>query len=76
MNELERLLLRITDMEDLVDCAEQFFAERSPEWSAEFTARFEIYLERKRDQIFYEKNLVEKMGWNMALGHWPPRMDI
>lgn len=76
MNELELLLLKITDSEDLVDRAERFYKTKRKEWADDMQIAFEMFLERKRSQICDEKHRVEKMGWNMALGHWPPRMDI
>lgn len=76
MTELEQLLLRITDSEDFIDRAERFFKENSKEWSDELAISFESFLENKREQVWYEKVRVERMGWNVALGTWPPRMDI
>lgn len=76
MDELTLLLLKITDSEDFIDRAERFYAAKHSDWSDGVAAAFEKFLERKRDQILYEKERVETMGWNMALGHWPPRMDI
>jgi hypothetical protein len=76
MTELELLLCKITDSEDFVDRAERFFAEKSDQWSPGVQVSFEKFLERKRDQIYYERDRAQKMGWNMAVGLWPPRMDI
>lgn len=76
MTELELLLTKINISEDLIERAEKFYREKHKEWSDGVAAQFEIFLERKRDQILYEKERVETMGWNVALGHWPPRMDI
>ena len=76
MDDLTRLLLRITDSEDFIDRAERFFAEKRNDWSSDLTTAFEKFLERKREQVATERDRAEKLGWNIALGTYPPRMDI
>jgi hypothetical protein len=69
--ELTDLLKRIHEAEDLVDRAEVFFAEKSREWSDGVVITFEKFLERKRDQIYFEQSLAEQMGWRIALEREP-----
>lgn len=76
MDDLQQLLTRIDISEDFLKRAEQFFKEKNPMWSDGLTAQFEIFLERKREQVCSERDRAARMGWNFALGHWPPRMDI
>lgn len=76
MNELQLLLAKIRESEDLIDRAETYFHEHHRDWSDGVGAYFEILLERKRDQVYYEKHLVEKLGWNIALDHDSQDLDI
>lgn len=75
IDEIQLLVDKIREGEDLIERAEAYFKEKSSGWSDGVAAAFEIYLERKRDQIHYEKHLLERMGWKHALGH-DSRMDI
>jgi len=75
IDEIQLLLDKIQTSEDLIERAEAFYAEKSRNWSVGVAAQFEIYLERKRDQIHHEYHLLERMGWKHALGH-DSRMDI
>lgn len=74
--ELTQLLDKIAESEDLIERAEVFAAEHSNEWSVGVAAYFEIFLERKRDQVYFEKHLVERMGWRIALNQDPDVPDI
>lgn len=67
IDEIQLLLDKIQQGEDLIERAEAYFKEKSSGWSDGVAAAFEIFLERKRDQIHYEKHLLERMGWRVAL---------
>lgn len=68
IDELGLLLDKISTSETFIEKAEEFYAEKSGEWSDGLRATFEIFLEKKRDQIYYEAYLAERMGWDIALG--------
>lgn len=76
MDELELLLSKIRDSEDLIERAEAFYAEKSREWSDGMMITFEKFLERKRDQVYCEQHLAEQMGWRIALDKDPNDVDI
>lgn len=76
MDELDLLLAKIRDAEDFVARAEAYFKEHSADWSDGVAAYFEIFLERKREQIYHEQSLAEKMGWHIALDHYQPGLDV
>lgn len=76
MDELEHLLSKIRNSEDLIDRAEAYFREHRGDWSDGVAAYFEIFLERKREQVHFEYELVEKMGRNIALDRYPRGPDI
>lgn len=76
VDEITLLVNKISDSEDLIERAEAFYAEHSHEWSDGVAAYFEIFLERKRDQVHYEKHLLERMGWRVALEQDPDAPNI
>lgn len=76
VDELALLLSKIHADEDLIARAEAYFRDCRHRWSDGVVAHFEIFLERKRDQIHYEKHRADKMGWAIALEHYPQDLDI
>lgn len=76
MDDLELLLTKISDSEDLIERAEAFYAEKHREWSDGVCITFEKFLERKRDQVHFERHLAEQMGWSIALDRDPNDLDI
>lgn len=75
-DELVLLLERIHESEDFVERAEAYFKKRSADWPVGLAANFEIFLERKRDQILYEKERAEKMGSYISLDLPPQGIDV
>jgi hypothetical protein len=67
IDELSWLLDKISTSEDFLDRAEAYFHERSHEWSDGVAIQIELFLERKRQQVYCEQNLVERIGWDIAL---------
>lgn len=76
MDELAMLLDKIEVDEDLIERLELFYAERLEDWSDEFIAHFEKFLERKREQLYFEQTRAERLGWRIALEHDPDGLDI
>jgi hypothetical protein len=73
--EINRLLARIKKSEDFITRAEKFYREKNENWHSSIGARIEIFLERKREQVETEKDLVHKIGLNVALGRYPRTLD-
>lgn len=76
MDELEQLLAKIRESEDLIERAENFYQEHHLDWSDGVQMSFEKFLERKREQVYCEQHLAEKMGWNIALDRYRQDLDI
>jgi hypothetical protein len=74
--ELTWLLERIQRSESLVRRLEAFYAERSPGWSPGLCSQFLDQMERKKDQIDYEKHRAHKLGFIIATGRLPTRDDF
>lgn len=75
VDELNLLLAKIRESEDFVRRAELYFQRNSHRWSDAVAVHFEVFLERKRDQILYEKERAERMGQAIALRQYPRGMD-
>jgi hypothetical protein len=73
--EVNNLLKRIRAAEEFIARAEEFYKDRSDDWHSSIGARFEIILERKREQVQEEKHLVERMGMNIAMGRYPQELE-
>jgi len=69
--EIAWLLAKISESEDFINRAEKFFAEKHRDWSDEAVISFEKFLERKREQVYCEQTLVEKLGWSVAMNRSP-----
>jgi hypothetical protein len=65
--ELTWLLDKITSSEDFLERAEEFFHQKNHQWPIEVAASFEIFLERKREQIYFERDLTRHIGTKIAL---------
>lgn len=76
MDEVALLLAKIRKSEDLIERAEAYFNEHHRDWSDGVALYFERFLERKREQVYFEQHLVEKMGWNIALDRYSTDTDI
>lgn len=74
--ELAWLLRKIHNSEDLLRRCEEFVAERGRDWSLEVLGGLEIYFERKREQICFEKETAHKLGTAIALDRYPKQPDI
>lgn len=75
IQELELLRAKIRDSEDFVARAQKYYQENSHRWSDAVAVHFEVFLERKRDQIHYEKQRLARMGSAIAMGKYPRGMD-
>lgn len=76
IQELQRLQTKILASEDFVARVEEYFSQNKHRWSDEVIMGFEIYLERKRDQIYYEHSLAEKLAWKIALHPYVSELDL
>lgn len=76
IDELILLLDKIAEDEDLINRAEEYFIQYHRLWSGDVAAYFEDMLERKRDQLYYEKDRLEKMGQAIATDRDRPMPDI
>lgn len=74
--QLVELMEKIEVAEDFVRRAEDFFAEKQDDWSFEAAISFEKFLERKREQIYLDQSLAEKMAWKIALEQDDGQPDI
>lgn len=76
VDEIALLLDKISASEAFLDKAEEYFRTHKHLWSDGVIAYFEIFMERKREQVYFEQNLVEQMGWRAALEPEVPGPDI
>lgn len=67
MEDLQKLLDKIIITKDLLERAEEFMAQHRDEWEDGFIIHFEKYLEDKREYLYFEENLAERLGWRVAL---------
>lgn len=74
--ELAWLLEKIKKSEDLLRRCEEFVAQRGCDWSHEIIGSLEIYFERKREQICFEKETAHRLGTAIALDRYPKHPDI
>lgn len=74
--ELTWLLEKIHRSESLLQRLEAFYAEHAHEWSGGMCACFLDQMERKKDQLDYEKHRAHKLGFLIATGKLPTRLDI
>lgn len=75
-SELVWLLEKISTSEDFIERAEEYFNEKSDDWPYELAVSFEKFLERKREQIYFEREVSHNLGLKIALGKYPPGLDI
>jgi hypothetical protein len=68
IHELGLLVSKIAKNEELVDRAQDFFAERGPYMEPEVAAYFADTLARKLDMIEYEWDRVTRLGEAIAAG--------
>lgn len=64
--ELVWLLERIRNTEEFLARAYDHFYSVNSQWSKGVAACFLDFLERKKDQLDYEKYRAEKLGWVIA----------
>jgi hypothetical protein len=74
--ELAWLIHRIHHSEALIARAYQYFYDYNHLWSKGVSSYFLDMLERKKDQLYYEKHRAEKLGWLIAGGRDAMKMDI
>lgn len=74
--ELTWLLEKINRSESMIARLEDFYAEYSPGWSDGLCSCFLDQMERKRDQLNYEKHRAHKLGYIVATGRLPTRPDF
>lgn len=74
--ELSRILHRVTAAEDLIQRAEAFYEEQKTEWSRELPAYFFDTLERKKELIAYEWEIIRRLGEAIAAGRNYRHFDI
>lgn len=79
--ELAWLIRKIVHTENLLAELHEFFYEHTIYdegylWSNEFSAYFHDMLERKREQLQYEKHRAERLGMLIATGREAPKLDI
>lgn len=66
LEELQRLLGRVAQMEGLVDRVQAYFDEHHHLWSAGLSSYFMDFLERKREQVEYEWHRIHQLGRSYA----------
>lgn len=66
INELIRLLEKVAADEDLIWRAEKYYEQYHHLWSDGVFSYFNDLLERKRDQLEYEKDRIERLGMAIA----------
>lgn len=73
--ELQVLLEKVQRSEDLVRRATEFRETRHYNWSKGVDSYFQDWLERKREQIDYERHRIDRLGQAIAAGWRSMRGD-
>lgn len=76
IDEIALLLDKISSSEAFIEKAEEYCRTHKDVMSDGLAAYIEIFLEKKRDQVYFEQSLVETMGWKAALAPEVPGPDI
>lgn len=65
--ELVWLTQKVKKSEALIESAEAFFEEKQRHWSRDVVGYFFDALQRKKDQLYYEQHVLEKLAWQIAM---------
>lgn len=76
INEISRVLHRIHIAENLVQRAEEYYLKRKDDWFSELRGYFLDTLERKKELIDYEWDIVRRLGEAIAAGRNYRHFDI